>query len=165
MTDPARPPALDCLMAELDETMDRIAEAEDALARARARRADLTAAIAPMLRGLAPGERERAERRLAEMETPAGGEGAALGRTRLTKAALGFLAEAESPEIRAAELTWYLRRMGFDPVPQYAGTLLRAWSARGVVARTGHGVYRVNRCHPEILRLRMARVERMAGTP
>jgi hypothetical protein len=154
--------ALASRLETLEERTERLAELERGLAEARAERADLLAAIGPLMRRLAPAERRAAETRLRAIEARAG-PAAVVGRTRVTRAALAFLSETQADEIRAAELTWYLRRMGFAVVLQYAATLLRDRVGRGVVSRRGHGIYRINRVHPAILRLRAARAEGLAA--
>lgn len=156
------PPAIELLLDDLAGHTDRVSELERALAEARTARADVTMAISPLMRGLTPGLRRRVETRLASLEARTDGEGGRVGRTRLTQAALTFLGEAEAEEIRASELTWYLRRLGFAVGPRYAPTLLRDWEGRGVVARTGRGVYRINRVHPEVFRLRLAALQKKA---
>jgi len=137
-----------------------VAELEGELTALRDARRDIMAAMAPLMRHLNEHERRGVELRLGMAERRAGARRGRVGATRLTRAALKFLALSEHDEIRAVELTWYLRRMGFSVAPQYAGTLLKDWTSRNVVSKSARGVYRVNKVHPEVLKIRFEDVDR-----
>lgn len=70
------------------------------------------------------------------------------------KRVLMFLLDQEHETVRAAELTWYARRMGREVGPRYGANRLRELAKYGYVSRVGHGVYQVNRTHPDMLSLR-----------
>lgn len=162
MTDAEAPRALELLLEDLAKKCVWLAELEDERAKAIDERADLQAAIQPLLRGLPQEERRLTEMRIAGMTMRHRQSGANLGQNGVSRAALAFLAESEAETIRAIELTWYLRRMGYAPKSSYAPTLLRDWAKRGVVSREGHGIYRINQVHPALLKHRLAGIRRQA---
>lgn len=70
-------------------------------------------------------------------------------------AALAFLAAREPPRLAVADQQKALRAQGHALARTYASKLLKKLEALGVVAKAGHGRYRVNRAHPDILRRRV----------
>ena len=151
---------IDTLVDALERHTARVETLEGELARLRDARRDIMTAIAPLMRHLNAPQRRMVEFSIAAAEKRAGASRGKVGATRLTRAALDFLALSEHDEIRAVELTWYLRRMGFSVAPQYAGTLLKDWTARNVVGKSARGVYRINKVHPEVVKIRLGEIDR-----
>lgn len=73
----------------------------------------------------------------------------------LTHKVLTFLIDQEHEHVRAAELTWYMKRMGYRIDGRYGANALGHLAASGHVTRTGHGIYRINRYHPELLAIQL----------
>lgn len=146
---------LDALRAKT-ETVETLRRALDD---ARARRLDLMAALAPLIRGLEPEARREAERRFAAILALVPRKGRASGVEGRARAALKWLCENEFTEIRAAELMHYLRRAGWTVDARYGARLLGQWAEKGIVFRTGHGLYRVNPVHDDVFRFRLAAVK------
>lgn len=68
---------------------------------------------------------------------------------------MAFLIESESEQVRGAELTWYARRMGHNVSFRYGSHALSRLNKTGHVTKIGHGIYRVNRHHPEMLAIQV----------
>ena len=81
-------------------------------------------------------------------------KGSAHGRARptdRTRAALAWLATRDPAEFHTGELRAHLTERGETLRPTYIPTLMARFRRRGIVEGIGHGRYRVNREHPELL--------------
>jgi DNA-binding transcriptional ArsR family regulator len=161
MPDPADPPGLDAGAAIL---IDRFEAETAAIAdlRARVERAELARerirlALQTLLPALPPEQGRAIAARL-----DAGSRAAARERTRALEGpqaeALCYLAACDPPRLTTGDLLDHLRLKGFAVADSYAAKHLGKLAQQGLVTKSGHGRWRVNRRHPEIM---LARVERM----
>lgn len=148
-TNPRLSGALDALFAELDEVAgwegDLAAEAR-AAARRRERLADSIRATLDTL------EAEAREPWLARLRGLIGAFDPSRPRRRptpRTRAALRWLKTREPATFSTAELRAHFESKGLPTGRHYLTTLLFGYAAEGVVTRTGHGRFRVNREHPD----------------
>ncbi|WP_285671776.1 hypothetical protein [Paralimibaculum aggregatum] len=153
------PEAARLLLAELEERTRWQAELSRELAAARRERETILSGLQPVLRGLPEAVRAPLYAELGRIGRLLGPSDREIGRTPRARAALGFLAQLDYTEIRAAELNFYLRRQGFDCAPRYAARLLDAWRRAGIVERIGHGLYRLVMGHPAVARIRLLQLE------
>jgi hypothetical protein len=147
-------------LAELGERTRWQRELAEELDRARAAREEVERALYALVRALPEDERAAARADVARVTHSLQEGRGRTGMTPRSRAMLAFLLEHEHEEVRAAELRWYLKRIGLEARSRYAASTLSDWAKRGIVTRTGHGVYRINRMHPEVTRLELAQLDR-----
>jgi len=152
--------AIESAMAALAEKTRWQRELADELARAAAEREEVEQALYTLIRTLPEGERRAARADVARLTRDLGAMRGRCGMTRRTRAMLEFLVESEHEEIRAAELNFYLRRLGLEQGSRYAASTLSGWAKQGIVTRTGHGTYRLNRLHPQVLHMNTNALEK-----
>lgn len=146
------------LLAELEAATARLAGLEREAARLRTTRRELHAALSPLLRAMGEEARRPVQRRMGQIEGMLWGERRTAGASRRSAAALRWMLENDQVEVRAAELNFYLRRQGFDCEPRYAARLLGEWLRKGIVFRTGHGLYRLNHANRSVFAMAMRRI-------
>ncbi len=155
--------ALGAMLDNLEELNVWVAEVDRERAEAMQSRGNLKVSIEAMLRA-APYEvaRRHAERYARVNSGPE-------TRPRELKGALGevirYLVENDFPTVRGADITYYLKRLGIAVNPRYAGKALQSLAADGMVTRTAHGIYAINRGHPELTALRIQMMEGRRHAP
>lgn len=137
-------------------------ELQDALRAAAAEREALEHALYALIRTFPETRRPALRADIARVTRDLYEYKGRIGLTKRSRAMLQFLIESEHDEIRASELSFYLKRIGMDGRSRYAASALSQWAKQGIVARTGHGVYKLNRMHPEVLKMRVRAVEQAA---
>ncbi len=140
--------ALEALFAELDEVArwegDLAAEARTA-ARRRERLAE---SIRATVDALEPQAREPWLVRLRALTAAFDPARPKRRPTARTRAALKWLKTREPAVFTTADLRAHFESKGLQTDRHYLPTLLYRYTAEGVVTRTGHGRFRVNREHP-----------------
>lgn len=145
--------AMPLLLDELETANARMKELDAEFKDMAGRRKRLIASIDNILQTLDAAARDPWIRRYARAAARTPGRPRALRGPLRT--AMIYLVDNEHAHIRASELTWYVRRAGHDVDSRYGPNTLRELAASGHVSRTGHGVYRINRLHPELISLRI----------
>ncbi|MEM9764626.1 MAG: hypothetical protein AAF968_19340 [Pseudomonadota bacterium] len=142
-------------MAELVEA----ARAEDRALRhleaARGRRTQLLAAMQRLMR-LEPAEtRAHWNGRIQQAAArPERGNLARARDDRLTEV-YAFLTWWEREVFRTADLTAHLEAEGFELAPTYAANCCKHLAQKGMVTKTGHGIYTINRTHPVMVEVQL----------
>ncbi|MGF1502901.1 MAG: hypothetical protein ACFBSD_13905 [Paracoccaceae bacterium] len=164
MTAPSHPAArlgtaASLMIDELAEKTRWQAELEESLAEVKAERDRLMRGIEAIVAGLDPVTAKSYRSAIYRQNYEILPVASKIGQTAKSRAALWFLATNEHQTIRAAELTYYLRREGFACTARYAAQLLAAWLRKGIVTREGRGRYALVMGHPEVVRLRLRSLE------
>ncbi len=142
--------ALDQLFAELSDTVDWEREVAAEARAAVTRRERLAFSIRAAVDALDPPDREPHLARLRALLGAADPVRPRRRPTPRTRAALRWLAKREPASFTVAELRAHFEDRGLSAARHYLPTLLHRWSAEGIVTRTAHGRFRINRDHPDL---------------
>ncbi|MEM0923794.1 MAG: hypothetical protein AAGF44_01945 [Pseudomonadota bacterium] len=158
----AQPQIEDPLRHRSEAAVEMLGQLE-ALARAHARahrraerlaasRARLADQLALLLEALPEEERQALTSRKLRCDRLAeSGAVKPKGQTETARAALTLLAQAPDRDVRPAEITRSLRAAGHFVSDNYGAAMLHVWQKGGLVARVGHGRYRIDHAHPDLV--------------
>lgn len=141
----------DALLGELELITRTVARMERRIEKLRARRAKVEAAVTPAMAELSPADKALKADRLCRIAQIAEG-GKPKGQTERAREMLSYLARTNQDEIRPVEITGHLRNVGHPVSDNYGAAMLHVWQKSGLVTRTGHGRYRIDRDHPDLMR-------------
>ena len=146
------------VLAELRKTKSWMTELDWELKKAVQHREKLIASADNLMQAMGKAQRERHFDMFIEAcARPIGRPRRLQGAMRET---MEFLVDNEHEHVRAAELTWYVRRCGYKVDSRYGSNTLTDLAKTGHVTKTGHGIYRINRLHPELLAIQMELLEK-----
>lgn len=141
----------DDALEELELLTRTVARMERKIEKLRQRRAKLEDKLPPLLSTLSEAEKQAREERLGLIASLEDGA-KAKGQSEAAREMLAYLALTNRDEIRPIEITGHLRGIGHRVSDNYGAAMLHVWQKSGLVTRTGHGRYRVDRSHPDLVR-------------
>lgn len=149
--------AVRTLIDEAETASRTIADLRGRLDAAELARRKLLTAIDAAIHALPPDAREGQARRLARLADtirPARGRKPDSRRQAIVEK-LAMLGHDGEDVVKTAEIASHLDRLGFGNMPQgYASNTLGRLAEQGFLVRTGHGRFRINAMHPELVALR-----------
>ena len=150
--------ALKAMLDNLEDLNRWVREIDDERAEARQSRGNLRVSIEAMLRSAPFEVSRRHEARYLRLNARPD------VRPRQLKGAMGevirYLVENDFPTVRGADLAYYLKRIGVEVNKRYTGKALQSLVGEGMLRRIRHGVYAINHSHPELVALRIQKIER-----
>lgn len=114
----------------------------------------LRAAITALADLLPKPEREKTLLRLVRPEPRGTLRGHKLGHTDLTAAVMEVLATHPQTTIKGTDMLHHLQLRGLNRDNKCGSRALHRRAKMGIVTRIGHGTYRINIDHPELVRIR-----------
>ena len=135
--------AIDTLMGQLETEQTWIQDLRKALEASETRSARLLTSAEAAIHTLPIRLKRDIHLRLRRMRH----EGVSRGRPvrdGRQAAMMHFIAERAEGRVTTAELRMHLKQRGLKATPQYVSNQMAAWITEGLLAREGHGVYRIN---------------------
>ncbi|MEM9059960.1 MAG: hypothetical protein AAGD13_05815 [Pseudomonadota bacterium] len=143
--------AVEIFFAELAETLDWHADLQREADHAHQKCQSLITTTRAAIEALPLSEHARLFERLRTLADQAAPKGADIRRpTERTTLVRIWLRDRAPAEFHTSDLRAWLEQHGHRTRHNYVGTLMGRFADRGVVTRTGHGTYRVNREHGEL---------------
>lgn len=159
MTDATPTAALDALLAEFETTSEWLADIDAERTKAHAHLTTLREAICALTRLLPAEDRAARMERLVEAAlalVAANRPGPPTGRTDRMTAVHHFLATHPGDTVRTVELQRHLAANALIRDSRAAARALARKARQGMVEHLGHGRYRINPHHPELVEIRPA---------